>query len=106
MTDFPQPPYKVELLQGAQAEVRRCLTEAQRLDILGDYVAAIRRIYDYLTTIPHTWGEEWRHYRGAKLVLRKMIHDRILVSFAAHEEKPVVFVRECRPVLGHPLESA
>jgi len=59
-----------------------------------------------LTTIPHAWGEEFRHYRAAKLVLRKMIYDRILVVYAVHEEKPVVFVKECRPVQGHPLEAA
>ncbi len=106
MNDFPPPPYKVELLQAAQAEIRRCLTKAQRLGVLGDYVATIRRIYDHLATAPHTWGEASRHYRAAKLVRRKMIHNRILVVYAVHEERPLVFVEECRPVLGHPLESA
>ncbi len=106
MKAFPPPPYKVELLQPAQAEVRRCLREAQRLGILEDYVATIRRIYDHLTTAPHTWGEASRHYRAAKLIRRKMIRNRILVVYAVHEERPVVFVEECRPVLGHPLGSA
>ena len=54
MNEFPPPPYKVELLQAAQAEIRRCLKEAQRLGILADYAATIRRIYDHLTTAPHT----------------------------------------------------
>ena len=66
----------------------------------------MRRICDKLATTPHTWGEPFRHYRAAKLVLRKMIHDRILVVYAVHEERPIVFVRECRPIQGHPLESA
>ena len=106
MTSFPRPPYKVELLQAAEAEVRRCLGEAQRLGMGRDYVATMRRIYDRLTTAPHTWGEPFRRYRAAKLVLRKMICDRILVVFAVHEESPVVFVKDCRPVQGHPLQSA
>ena len=66
----------------------------------------MRRIYENLTMTPHTWGEPSRRYRAAKLVLRKMICDRILVVFAVHEEKPVVFVKECRPIQGHPLQSA
>jgi hypothetical protein len=106
MKSPPPPPYKVELTQSAQAEVARCLQEAQRLGIAREFVATVREIYEKLTTIPHTWGEESRRYRAAKLVLRKMIHGRILVVYAVHEEQPVVFVQACRPVLGHPLESA
>ena len=106
MTEHPAPPYKVETLPGAEAEIRRCLMKARGLGIVGDYVETIRQIRDILTKRPHTWGEEIGRYRAAKLVLRKMIHNRILVSYAVHEEKPVVFIRECRPVLGHPLESA
>src|SRR3954454_20050261 len=98
MSSPPSPPYKVELLQRAREEVTRCLREAQRLGIAQEYAATIRQIYEKLTTIPHAWGEEFRHYRAAKLILRKMIYDRILVVYAVHEEKPVVFVKECRPV--------
>jgi hypothetical protein len=105
MKSPPPPPYKVELLPLAQAELTRCSREAQRLGIAREYLATIQRIYEKLTTIPHAWGEETRHYRAAKLVLRRMIHDRILVVFAVHEEQPVVFVKECRPVHGHPLEA-
>jgi len=93
-------------LKPAQPEVTRCSREAQRLGIAREYLATIHRIYEKLSTIPHLWGEECRHYRAAKLVLRKMIHDRILVVYAVHEEQPVVFVKECRPVQGHPLGSA
>jgi len=35
-----------------------------------------------------------------------MIYQRILVIYAVHEDQPVVFVKECRPIQGHPLESA
>ncbi len=106
MTSFPPPPYKVELLQAAEAEVRRRLGEARRLGMARDYLATMRRIYENLTTAPHTWGEPSRRYRDAKLILRKMICDRILVVFAVHEEEPVVFVKEYRPIQGHPLQSA
>ncbi len=106
MNNPPPPPYKVELLQPAQAEITRCLQEAQRLGIAREYVATMQGIHEKLTTIPHTWGEPCRHYRAAKLVLRKMIQDRILVVYAVHEERPFVFVKEGRPVQGHPLESA
>ncbi len=100
----PPPPYKVELLKSVQAEIMRCLREAQRLGIAPEFIATIERIFERLSSAPHDWGEEFRHFRAAKLVLRKTIHDRILVVYAVHEELPVVFVKECRPVLGHPLE--
>ncbi len=54
MTGPPPPPYKVELLQPARAEVRRCVREAQRLGLVPDYVAAMRRICEKLATTPHT----------------------------------------------------
>jgi hypothetical protein len=79
MTNPPLPPYKVEVLQPAQAEIRRCLEKARRLGVGQGYLATIRRIHEVLTTAPHAWGEPFRRYRAAKLVLRRMIHDRILV---------------------------
>jgi hypothetical protein len=106
MKSPPPPPYKVELLQSVQAEGARCVSEAQRLGIAREYVATSQQIYEKLTSIPHAWGEEFRRYRAAMLILRTMIYDRILVVYAVHEEQCIVFVKECRPVQGHPLESA
>jgi hypothetical protein len=93
------------LLQPSQAEVTRCSRDAQRLGIAREYFATIERIYTKLTTSAHVWGEEYIHLRAAKPVLRKMIHGRILVVYAVHEEQPIVLVKECRPIQGHPLES-
>jgi hypothetical protein len=105
MESIPPPPYKVELLQSARAEIVRCSKEAQRRGIIHEYLGTLRWIYDKLTNAPHSCGEEFCRFPAAKLVLRKTLHDRILVVYAVHQEQPIVFVKECRPVLDHPLES-
>ena len=106
MNNPPAPHYKVEFLQPARADIKRCLRGARRLGITQEFIATIRSVHGNLATAPHTWGEPIHHYRAAKLIRRKTIHNRILVVYAVHEEKPVVFVQECRPIQGHPLESA
>jgi hypothetical protein len=106
MNSPPAPPYKVEFLQPVRAEIKRCLRDAQRIGIAREVIATIRAVHRKLVATPHAWGEPIHHYRAAKLVLRKMIADRLLVVFAVHEERPLVFVKECRPIQGHPLESA
>lgn len=106
MSTDPAHPYWVSFLQSARERVDRCAQAASRLGIAAEYAATLRLIVDRLSTAPLTWGEPSHHYRAARLVVRNMICQRILVIYAVHEEQPIVFIKECKPVLGHPLESA
>jgi hypothetical protein len=99
-------PYRVSFLAAARERVKRCARTAILLGIGREYAATLRFIIERLSTSPLTWGEPSHHYRLAKLVQRKMIFQRVLVIYVVHEDQPIVFVKECKPVLGHPLESA
>jgi len=56
MNTTPSPPYKVELLHTAKTEVLRCAKKAEGLGIGPEYAAALRVIYDRLSTAPLSWA--------------------------------------------------
>lgn len=104
MSDDPSRPYQVAFLQSARKRVQRCAEAATRLGIAKDYAATLRFVVDRLSQAPIEWGEPRRKLRAAALLLCDRVHDRLLVEYAVHEEQRIVFVRDCKPVLGHPLE--
>ncbi len=99
-------PFKIELTPLARAQIQRCAQEAKDRGMGHELATALREIVENLSTTPTSWGDPQVHFRHAKLRLYQRIWKRILVIYAVHEEQPVVFVKECKPVLGHPLESA
>jgi hypothetical protein len=105
MSTDPVRPYRVELLHTARTRIKRCGKEARLLGITKDYAATIRSILENLTVVPLTWGDPIGQYKGAKLFLFRRVFGRVLTEYAVHEEKHIVYIKECKPVLGHPLES-
>ncbi len=105
MSTDPAGPYRVSFQRAARERIQRCALAAIQLGIAGDYAAVLRTMLDRLAKSPLAWGDPRRRLKAAKLVVRVRLHERLLVEYAVHEEQRVVFVRDCKPVLGHPLES-
>ena len=98
-------PYKVELMQPAREAIREGSRQAARLGIKRDFARTLKLILQDLSTRPLTWGDPTGELRAAQLQLFQRLVERMLVIYAVHEERRIVFLRDCRPVLGHPLES-
>jgi len=97
-------PHRVELLHTARIRIKRCGEEARRLGIIREYAATILSILENFTVVPLTWGDPIQKYKGAKLLLYRRVFEQILTEYAVHEKEHIVYIKECKPVLGHPLE--
>jgi hypothetical protein len=106
MSSDPASIYRIELLHSARARIKQCGDRTVRLGIAKEYAATLRSILENLTISPLTWGDPIRRYHEARLLLCRRVFDRILTEYAVHEESNIVYVKDCTPVLGHPLESS
>jgi hypothetical protein len=64
---------------------------------------ALKVILNRLKTDAREWGEPQFTMKGMRTVVRSAMHDGIRVSYAVHEDQPVVFIRHIRAAVGHPL---
>ena len=99
-------PYQVELLHSARTRIKQCARTALELGIGKQWASTLKTILVYLAREPLAWGEPVRYFQYAKLHLCQRLYDRVFVRYAVHDEQRVVFLQDCRPVLGHPLESS
>jgi hypothetical protein len=99
-------PYKVEFLRSTMTRIRQCSREVVRLGIGREYARTLKTILHKLSTTPSTWGDPLRHFKSAELLVYRRVLDRILVEYGVHDAQRIVFVKDCRPVLGHPLQSS
>jgi hypothetical protein len=98
------PPYKVELLAKARTNIKRCAEEAIRLGIAKEYAATLGAIHRNLSTAPLTWGDPLQRLPSGKVIVFQRLYERVLTIYAVREEAHLVYVKDCQPVLGHPLE--
>jgi hypothetical protein len=105
MTADSSRPYRVDYLHTARTRILRCAAAAVRLGMANEYGATIRTIVGKLSSDPLTWGDPVNDFTGAKLLLFQRVYRRIYTVYAVHEAERIVFLKDCIPVLGHPLES-
>jgi hypothetical protein len=105
MSTDPGRPYRVELLHTARARIKQCGEQAIRLGIVREYAATLRTIIENLSLAPLNWGDPIRDYKSAKLHLYRRVFGQILTEYAVHEKERIVYIKEYKPVFGHPLES-
>jgi hypothetical protein len=99
-------PYRVDYLHTARTRILRCAEAAVHLGVAREYGATIRSVVENLSSAPLIWGDPVHHFTAAKLLLFQRVYHRILTVYAVHEGERIVYIKDCIPVLGHPLESA
>ena len=104
MNTDPARLYRISFLQPARERIKRCAQAATGLGIAQEYAATLRVILDRLAREPAEWGDPYKRLHAAKLLIYKRLYNGLYVEYAVHEEARVVFVRDCRPVLDHPLK--
>jgi hypothetical protein len=104
MTADPGHPYHVDYLHPAKTRILRCVKAAVRLGVASECAATIRRIVENLSSAPVAWGDPVHYFKAAKLLQCERLYERIMTVYAVHEEERIVYVKDCIPVLGHPLE--
>ena len=92
------------------AQVRERLTAwkalAIRLGRANEFAAAIREMEDRLHTDPRDWGDPVRELRGMDATFFRRVGPVLIVTYAVHNARPVVFVQQVRLTPGSPMQDA
>lgn len=105
MASDPTPRFTVSWSQQGLDQVRRINERAREIGILADWAGTLRRITDRLETDPRVYGDPLYPLRSLKLLIHRLIVDRVEVLYGVHETEPQVFIQSVRPRFGHPLEG-
>jgi hypothetical protein len=103
MTTPTQGPWKVVLLLAAKQQMRESAARAATSEQRKEFRTAVADILSQLAVDPIAKGDPLRHYRAAGLLQLEWLRDQILTVYGVDEANKIVYVKECRPVLGHPL---
>ncbi len=103
--NWPEPsgPFEVEFSATERARLRQLGERAVQLGIGPRFVEEVRVILEKLAFSPREWGDPLYPYRALRLTMFRGIHSHLAVTFAVHDRLPIVFVRDIKPILGHPL---
>lgn len=85
--------YRVLMSEEIRSEVRRKYLEAQQRGTGQQFIHAFRQITQRLRTDPLIFGEPQYRLLALKLSVRQAVVAPIVVDYAVHEERPVVFIR-------------
>jgi hypothetical protein len=87
------PPYTVEYSRVVLEEAKQLMNQAVQEGIGDQVMEAFQRIDDALRADPWLFGEPLYRLRALKLQVRSGMILPVKVSYAVHEERPLVFVR-------------
>ena len=79
---------------------------AERLGRWQDYLDALLEMRRRLTTDPRDWGDPVRELRGMDATFFRRVGPVLIVTYAVHNARPVVFVQQVRLTPGSPMQDA
>lgn len=106
MVELPPGPYQVVLLGTARQQLWGSMARAKTTEVKRAFLGALERVFARLVVDPLAWGEPVRRYRHAGLLQMQRLQDMLLTVYAVDDVHKVVYVKECKPVLSHPLASS
>jgi hypothetical protein len=105
MTGDPNPRFTLSWNRRGIDRLRTLGERAKQAGVLAEWVTTLRRVIDRLETDPRGCGDPLYPLRSLKLMMYRVIVDRVEVVYGVHETRPVVFIQDIRPRFGHPLEE-
>lgn len=101
----PEPTdwFEVSFVGQAALQTARLDQRAAAAGLAAEWAATVARIEARLRADPRGAGDPSEDFTVLRLVLYTAVIDRVRVQYAVHDIRPVVFVRDVKPVLDHPL---
>jgi hypothetical protein len=96
-------PFEVEFTRAQLRRIQELSARAVALGIGGAFAADLRAISERMRVSPRDWGDPIYTHPALQLIVYRGLHDRIAVTYGVHDRLPLVFVRDVRPILDHPL---
>lgn len=85
--------YRVLMSEHTRTDLRTRYLEAQQAGIGQGFIRAFRQITVRLRTDPLIFGEPQYRLPALRLSVRQGVVAPLVVAYAVHEERPVVFIR-------------
>ena len=100
------PHFDVSYLPAVHAALNEWKDLAVRLGRLLSFADAIREMDDELRRDPRGWGDPVRDLRGMNATFSRHSGRVLVVTYAVHAVRPVVFVQQVWLTPGSPLQNA
>ena len=91
------PPYRVVYSEAVRNALKALCERAARGSRGEEILSAVRTIDEQLRSDPLGFGDPWHDLPAARLTVMIRVFPPLVVSYAVHKEKPVVFVKHFRP---------
>jgi hypothetical protein len=86
-------PYNVHMSAQNAAELKQQHLDAAQQGWGQQFVSTVRQIVERLRNDPLEFGEPLYRLPSLKLQVRQAVMARLVVTYAIHEERPLVFIR-------------
>src|SRR5262249_47246174 len=103
MVDLPEGPYRLSLVPIVKEQMRASAARAKTPEVREQFLEALGARFARLAVDPGSAGDPIRNYEKAGIREYRWVQDRVLIGYGVDEENRIVYVKECRPVLNHPL---
>lgn len=85
--------YQVSMSEQTKALLKQRQREADQAGVGAQFLSACRIIWERLRTDPVSFGETKSHLPALKLLVCQAVVSRLVVDYAVHQERPLVFIR-------------
>jgi hypothetical protein len=99
-------PYTVSTPPGIRQQFRQWGELAARLGLFREYLADLRLLNELLLYAPKRWGDPLQNFQSAKLRSYRGLTEYLVVTYAVHTERQVVFIKEVTLRSDRPLGRA
>jgi hypothetical protein len=96
-------PFEVEFSRAQLRRIQELSSRAVALGIGREFAADLRVMTERMRVAPRDWGDPMYTHLALQLIVYRGLHARIAVTYGVHDRLPLVFVRDFRPILDHPL---
>jgi hypothetical protein len=100
------PGYEVSYLAPVHEALNGWKRLAVQLDLQSAFIAAIREVGERLARDPRDWGDPLRELRGMNATYYRHYGPVLVVTYAVHNVRPVVFVQQVWLTPGSPMQHA
>jgi hypothetical protein len=99
-------PFKIDYSTNQAEFIQRLVNKALALGYGQQFATELRAITDKLERTPRDWGDPLFPLHALQLMVYRGIHARLAITYGVHDRLPIVFIRDFKPILDHPLAGA
>jgi hypothetical protein len=97
------PPFQLSLSESTSDRLRRLFHRAIVLGVRDQFARSMAEIETALKNEPRTWAVVIETFEAARATRHKRAYKGLVVQYAVHLDRPVVWLTSIEPARGSPL---